>query len=195
MQITITRVDGAIRVNPAPPYITDYLRYYHRSFGTQFYKRVNKFEEILLHATDGEGGCTTLPGFYQHLCKLITKNKDTQVTVDMRTPLPEPDWQAIKDINWNGIASKGLRDYQVEPVIDFLFQAKENSGIVNAAGGFGKTILQAVTFAAFNSLNTILTIPLISKSEDSVFNPYACDPCFTTYIKLLSIHSILVYCN
>jgi len=160
MELIITRVDGALRINPAPPYITEYLRYSHRSFGKEFYKTVNKFETRLLHATDGEGGVTTLPGFFVGICNLIDKHMDTYRVVDLRSELPEPDWQAIRDINWKSIGSSGLRDYQVDPVIEFLFKLNENSGIVNAAGGYGKTIIQAVTYAAFNQLNTILAIPL-----------------------------------
>ena len=160
MHIVITRVDGALKVSPAPPYIIDYLRYSHRSFGRRGYRTVNQFETRLLHATDGAGGITTLPGFFEHLTALIHKKMDTFEVVDLRTPLQEIDWQAIKDINWKAIDSTGLRDYQVDPVVDFLFKLKQNSGIVNATGGYGKTILQAVTYAAFNNLNTILAIPL-----------------------------------
>jgi superfamily II DNA or RNA helicase len=160
MHIVITRVDGALRVNPAPPYIIDYLKYHHRSFGKRGYKTVNKFEERLLHETDGSGGVTTLPGFFEHIANMIHKRGDTYEVDDLRTPLPETDWKAIKDINWKAIGSTGLRDYQVDPVVEFLFKLQQNSGIVNAAGGYGKTILQAVTYAAFNKLNTILAIPL-----------------------------------
>lgn len=149
-----------MRVNPAPPYITEYLQYSHRSFDTKFYKKVNKFETRLLHASDGAGGVTTLPGFFEAICKLAHKHNDKVVVIDQRTPLPDIDLVAVKNIDWAAINSSGLRDYQVDPVLEFLYKAKENSGIVNATGGYGKTIVQAVTYAAFNNLNTILAIPV-----------------------------------
>lgn len=160
MEITITRVDGAMRVTPAPPYLTDYLQYSHRSFETKHWQKVNKFERIMLHATDGSGGITTLPGFFEHICRLIHKHSDRLNVDDRRTVLPELDLAAIRDINWEAINSTGLRDYQLDPVLEFLYKGKENSGIVNATGGYGKTIVQAVTYAAFNKLNTILAIPV-----------------------------------
>lgn len=127
MNLTITRIDGAVRVTPAPPYLVEYLRYSHRSFKTERYQRVNHFETRLLHRIDGEGGIITLQGFFEKICKLIHKNNDTFVVEDQRTPLPEIDWNRVKEI--------GLRDYQVEPVTEFLLKAKEHSGIVNATGG------------------------------------------------------------
>jgi hypothetical protein len=43
--------------------------------------------------------------------------------------MPDPDWNEVKKIK--------LRDYQLEPVLDLLFKGKEDSGVINAAGGFG----------------------------------------------------------
>lgn len=160
MEILITRADGALNINPAPPYITDYLKYSHRSFDVVYYKRVNKFETRFLYTTDGHGGVSTLPGFFTMVCSLVNKNSDKYIVNDLRTVLPEADWDAIKNINWAGIESTGFRDYQVEVVVDFLFKAREGSGIVNATGGVGKTLIMAATYAAFNPLNTILAVPL-----------------------------------
>jgi hypothetical protein len=56
MNINITRVDGAILIDPAPSYITSYLQYSHRSFGLQGYKRVNKFEKKELYTAAPESG-------------------------------------------------------------------------------------------------------------------------------------------
>lgn len=137
MDICITRVDGALRVNPAPPYIVEYLQYHHRGLGTKNYQRVNTFELRLLHSSDGSGGVTTFGGFFEHICKLISKNHDTYRVVDQRTALPDIDLDAINNINWKAIGSTGLRDYQLDPVVDFLFKMKENSGIVSATGGYG----------------------------------------------------------
>lgn len=160
MTITLTRVDGALWINPAPPYITDYLKYSHRSFGLEGWRRVNKFEVKLLHQPAAEGGVITFQGFFEKLCRMIHKHGDLFVVDDQRTPIGEPNLQAIKDINWEAIDSTGPLGYQLEPIVDFLYRAKDNSGIANATGGWGKTVLQAVTYAAYNHLNTILAIPL-----------------------------------
>jgi superfamily II DNA or RNA helicase len=116
------------------------------------YKRECVFVEKLLYATDSEGAIYTLPGFYKDLVGLMNKHMDVVETEDLRTPMLEPDWEAVKKIS--------LRDYQVQPVIDLLFKGKEDSGVINATGGFGKTHIQAITYAAWNKLNTILAIPL-----------------------------------
>lgn len=160
MTITVTRVDGALAIKPAPPYLINYLQYTHRSFETVNWQRVNKFEKKMLYSLQEDGSIITFQGFFERVYGLITKNGDTCVIEDFRTPLGEPDWQAIKDINWEAIGSKGPRDYQFDPIVDFIFKAKENSGIVNATGGWGKTVMQAITYAAFNKKNTILAIPI-----------------------------------
>lgn len=162
MEIALHRVDGALRVNPSPPYVTKYLRYHHRTIVTQGYRQKTVFEERLLHSSDGSGGVTTFQGFFSPICDLIHKHSDTFTVTDDRSPLPEIDWEAIGKINWAAVGSSGLRDYQVDPVIDFLFKLQTNSGIARATGGWGKTILQAATYAAFNRLNTVLAIPLKS---------------------------------
>lgn len=150
MQITLTRIDGGLHVSPAPPYLVKYLRYSHRSFKTVNYRRVNDFEERLLHTPDGSGGVYTLQGFFEKVCEMIHKHYDSFIVDDQRTPMPPVDWARIKKI--------GLRDYQIKPVIE-LFKNANNSGIINATGGWGKTIAQAVTYAAWSDLNTILAIP------------------------------------
>jgi len=160
MEILITRVDGAMSIMPAPPYLVEYLQYYHRGFKLVNYRRVNDFEQRLLHQAQPDGSVITFPGFFDKVVELCHANRDTPVVVDQRTPAPPVAWEAIKGINWAGIGSTGLRAYQFEPIAEFLVKAQNSSGIVNAAGGFGKTIVQAVTYAAFNSLNTILAIPL-----------------------------------
>jgi superfamily II DNA or RNA helicase len=66
--------------------------------------------------------------------------------------MPPIDWTAVKAI--------GLRDYQVTPVVEGLTKGMNDSGVWRAAGGFGKTYCQAINWAAWNSLNTILAIPL-----------------------------------
>lgn len=152
MQIIVTRLDGAVTVNPAPPYLVDYLQYSHRSFETVNWKRVNKFERRLLFTPLQDGGIVTLPGFFCKIKELIARNQDHILEVEARTPLPSIDLARVKKI--------GLRDYQVDVVLDFLSKAQHHSGILNATGGYGKTIMQAVTYAAYHNLNTVLAIPL-----------------------------------
>jgi superfamily II DNA or RNA helicase len=116
------------------------------------YKRECVFTERLLYTTDKDGATYTLPGFYTDILHLVSKNLDVAEIKDLRSPFPEPDWDAVKKIK--------LRDYQKQPVIDLLFKGQEQGGVINATGGFGKTFIQAITYAAWNQLNTILAIPL-----------------------------------
>jgi superfamily II DNA or RNA helicase len=161
MEIHITQVDGAIKVNPAPPYVTSYLQYTHRSFGRQGYEMVNKYDKKLLHTVDTDGGIITFQGFFEKIKALVAKHGDTVKVQDLRTPVGEPNLQAIKDIDWQAIDSTGLRGYQIDPVVEFLYKAQQGSGILNASGGYGKTIMMAVTYAAYSHLGpTILAVPL-----------------------------------
>lgn len=152
MNIKLTRLNGGLHLDIAPPYITNYLQYHHRVMTTKNWKRETVFEKRLLHTADGNGGVFTLQGFYVSLCDLIHKNHDTFTVVDTRTKLPEINWDEIKRI--------GPRDYQIDAVVDFLLRGSEDSGIINATGGYGKTYCQALTYAAWHELNTILAIPL-----------------------------------
>ena len=152
MDITLTRLDGGLHITPAVPYITNYLKYSHRSLEQERWQRVNKFTAKFLYASHASGGIITLPGFYNHICKLIDTNTDICITNDLRTPLPSVDWERIKQI--------GLRDFQLEPFANFLTAIQESSGLCTAAGGIGKTHFQLACYAAFNKLNTIVAIPL-----------------------------------
>lgn len=152
MNIEITRLKRGIHVNVATPYLTKYLKYNHRSMEFINYKKKPVFTERLLHTPDGKGGLFTLQGFFEKVCELIHQAHDTYVVKDLRTPLPDIDWPAVKALN--------PRDYQIEPLVEFLTKGIDNSGVILAAGGWGKTYAQAFTYAAFNSLNTILAIPL-----------------------------------
>jgi len=166
MNITITRNDGGLQINPAPPYITRYLKYQHRSMEIVKYKRVPVFTERALHVSDPDGSVYTLQGFFERICKLIHKNSDTFYVEDLRTSMPAIDWAAVKAV--------GLRDYQVDHVVAGLQKGMQNSGVILAAGGFGKTYCQAFWYAAWHGLNTILAIPL-----KQVFNQ--------TYAKFVEI--------
>lgn len=129
MNITITRINGGLHVTPAPPYLVDYLQYSHRSFKTVNYRRVNKFESVLLHKVS-DGAIVTLPGFFEKICQLIHKHRDHYKVEDLRTPMPEIDLERVLAI--------GLRDYQIEPISEFLMKAQVNSGILTATGGWGE---------------------------------------------------------
>jgi hypothetical protein len=131
MNIELIRLDGGLKVTPAPPYITKYLRYSHRQMGYVNYKRQTIFEERLLHKTDGSGGIYTLQGFFHKLCKLIHKNNDTFVIKDVRAKMPDIDWERVKTL--------GPKEYQIDAIADGLTKGCTESGIYNATGGFGFT--------------------------------------------------------
>jgi superfamily II DNA or RNA helicase len=152
MKIKLTRFDGGLKINPSPVYLLKFLRYFHREMQSIQWKRESVFVEKLLYVSDEEGSIYTLPGFFKEIVDLCHKNMDAVEIEDYRTSMPEPDWAAVKKIK--------LRDYQVEMVLDMLFKGKEDIGVINATGGAGKTYLQAITYAAWNKLNTILAIPL-----------------------------------
>jgi len=135
VEITLSRVDGALGINPAPAYLTNYLQYSHRSFGFEGYKKVNKYDKKQLYSINPDGGLVTFPGFHTKVRELIERNDDTINELDLRTPAGEPDIQRILDINWKGIDSTGLRDYQLDPVLEFLYKAKDTNGICCATGG------------------------------------------------------------
>jgi len=161
MTINLTRVDGAMAVTPIPDYISAYLQYSHRSFGLQGWKRVNKFEKKELFAITEPGRLITFAGFFDRVYDLIVKNGDMAVITDLRTPVKEPNLAAVKNINWEGIGGTGLRDYQVDPVVEFLFKVKDGNGLGCCAGAWGKTILMATTYAAFKHIgSTIIAVPL-----------------------------------
>jgi superfamily II DNA or RNA helicase len=175
MNINITRVDGAILIDPAPSYITSYLQYSHRSFGLQGYKRVNKFEKKELYTAAPESGIISFAGFFDKVSKLIESENDTLVVDDCRTFVKEPNLAAVRDINWDGIDSTGLRDYQIPLLVEFLYKAWAGNGICCAAGGAGKTILMACTYAAFQEIGpTIIAMPL-----KTIFD--------TTYLKFTKL--------
>ena len=151
MKIEIIRFDGGLLFKPAPPYLLKFLRYHSREMQSINFRRECVFKEQILY-TVHEGKVFTLPGFYPAIVKLIDKQGDTKEVRDLRTKLPDIDWARVKQFK--------LRDYQIPLVAELLLKGKEDSGVVNAAGGIGKTHLAAVTYAAWNGLNTILAIPL-----------------------------------
>jgi len=152
MHVEITRFDGGLRLKPFPPYLARYLKYHHREMQTIQYRKECVFVEKLLYAQDASGYAFTLPGFFSAIVGLIHRYHDTYGVEDLRTPLPPTDWNRIRQFK--------LRDYQVPLVAELILKGEQDSGVINAAGGIGKTHLAAVTYAAWNQLNTVLAIPL-----------------------------------
>lgn len=152
MKISITRFDGGLKVQPCPVYLSKFLKYYHRVMQAVGYRRECVMVERMLYSPGEDGSIYTLPGFYHSIVGLVKKNLDVAEVFDLRTPMPNPDWAAVKKIK--------LRDYQQQPALDLIFKGQEDGGVINATGGFGKTHIQALTYAAWNHLNTILAIPL-----------------------------------
>jgi hypothetical protein len=129
MKVQITRFDGGLRVAPCPVYLSKFLKYHHREMKSINFRRECVFTERLLYVTGQDRDIYTLPGFYQDIVHLISKNMDVAETVDVRSAMPEPDWDRVKTIK--------LRDYQQEPTLDLIFKGMQDSGVINAAGGFG----------------------------------------------------------
>lgn len=150
----MTRLKRGLHILPAPTYLTKYLRYKHKSLELVKFKRKPVFKDVLLHQPDqnGAGGVVTFQGFFTSVCKLITDNGDTYEVFDERDPMPEIDWDAVKQI--------GPKDYQIDPLVTLLTEGMTNSGVVHCCGGWGKTFGQAFTYAAWSGLNTILAIPM-----------------------------------
>ena len=132
MKIIITRFDGGLKIQPCPVYLNKFLRYHHREMQSINYKRECVFVEKLLYTNDPDGSIYTLPGFYHDVVKLAGKNLDVIETVDLRSAMPEPDWSKIRTIK--------LRDYQKEPTLDLVFKGMQDSGVINATGGFGENM-------------------------------------------------------
>jgi superfamily II DNA or RNA helicase len=160
MEIELIRVDGAVKINPAPLYLLDYLQYSRRGFAMQNYQRVNDFQKRLLYDQDEDGGIITLAGFFPKICKLIDKHNDLKIIHDHRTPMPAPNWENIKNMNWEAIGSTGLRDYQVDTVLEMVNKAQLENGIINTTGATGKSVYAACLYGAYQQLNTILAVPL-----------------------------------
>ena len=152
MEINITQFDGGLKLSHSPPYLLKFLQYYHKEMKSIQYRRETVFVKRLLYTFDDEKQLYTLPGFFEDIKKLIHKKGDTYRVQDLRTPLPPIDWNRVKKIK--------LRDYQIELVADLLLKGINESGIIDAAGGVGKSYIAAILYAAWNNLNTIVAIPI-----------------------------------
>jgi len=149
--LTITRLDGMIYLSPIEPFLIKYLKYSERTMELRNYRKEVVFKEKLLYRLDDKG-LYTLPGFFDKLVELAHKNHCQVSVIDRRSPMPVPNWELVRTI--------GLRSHQVEHVANFISKGMQSSGLAEATGGWGKTHLQMVTYAAWDSLNTILCIPL-----------------------------------
>jgi len=83
-----------------------------------------------LHTMDDSGAAYTFPGFFKRVTTLLTKEMLNFQVEDLRTPLPEPDWGAVKRIR--------LREYQYAPVAALLTEGLRENGLIEATGGFGE---------------------------------------------------------
>jgi superfamily II DNA or RNA helicase len=152
MEIHVTRIDGALHINPAPPYLTKYLQYTKRGMEMVGWKKETVYTKIQLHKQCDDGSIVTFRGFYRKIEALIAKNGDTMVTRDNRTPLPEIDREAVLKINF--------REHQIPLMVEILDKMQQDDGIVWAATGAGKTHISAGIYAAYNNLNTVIAVPL-----------------------------------
>lgn len=130
MEIHITRIDGAIRVNPAPPYLVKYLQYTKRGMEMVGWKKEIVYTKVTLHKICDDGSLVTFRGFFNKIVALITKNHDTYTVEDLRTPLPEIDREAVLAFNF--------REHQIPLMVELLDKLQQSDGIIWATGGAGK---------------------------------------------------------
>lgn len=136
---TVTLGRGAIVVTDPPPSLKNVLTYWKREL---MFDEVRHIRAVKGHYEDlysiSGNTLTTLPGFGHKILEHFRKIGVPYTIVDKRIPLPEPDFER---------ACKGLRDYQLEPVIETLMAG---GGILSAATGFGKTVMSAAIIKAFD---------------------------------------------
>jgi superfamily II DNA or RNA helicase len=135
--VTLNR--GAITVTDAPGALKERLTYWKREL-TYDRKRHMRTVEGHYENLFSEAGniLTTLPGFGHRILETLRKKGTPFSVVDSRLPLPKPDYEK---------ACKGLRDYQLEPVIQSVMSG---GGILSAATGFGKTVMTSAIIRAFD---------------------------------------------
>ena len=136
---TVTLGRGAIAVTDPPPSLNDELTYWKRelTYDKARHARAVKGHYENLYAKEGNV-LTTLPGFGHRILEHLRKTGTPYSVVDNRMPLPPPDYDR---------ACAGLRDYQLEPVIETLMSG---GGILSAATGFGKTVMASAIIRAFD---------------------------------------------
>lgn len=142
--MTVVTLDrGAITVTSPPASLKGQLTYWKRelAFDERKHMRYVKGRYENLYAVDASGKepvLTTLPGFGHRVLEHLRKSGTPFSVTDRRTPLPKPDYEA---------ACKGLRDYQLDPVITTIMSG---GGILSAATGFGKTVMASAIIRAFD---------------------------------------------
>lgn len=134
---TITLGRGLITVADPPHGLKDRLTYWKRELVKAGHARVVKGHYENLYSESGNI-LTTLPGFGHRILEYLRKTGTPYRLLDGRSPLPKPDFDR---------ACQGLRDYQIEPVVDMLMAG---GGILSAATGFGKTKIASAIINAFD---------------------------------------------
>lgn len=125
--VTLNR--GAITVTDAPGILKERLTYWKRELTYDKKRRMRTVAGHYENLFSEEGNVlTTLPGFGHRILETLRKSGTPFSIVDSRLPLPTPDYEK---------ACNGLRDYQLEPVIQSVMSG---GGILSAATGFGKAL-------------------------------------------------------
>ena len=136
---TVTLGRGAILVADPPASLKETLTYWKRELT---YDKARHVRAVKGHYENlySEAGnvLTTLPGFAHRVMEHLRRTGTKFKVEDRRLPLPEPDLEK---------ACKGLRDYQLEPVLQMLMAG---GGILSAATGFGKTRISAAMISAYD---------------------------------------------
>lgn len=138
---TVTLGRGAITVTDPPTGLKDTLTYWKRELvldKARHMRSVKGHYENLYFEEANSNVLTTLPGFGHKILEYLRKIGAEYSVVDARLPLPTPNIE---------LACKGLRDYQLEPVIETLLAG---GGILSAATGFGKTVMSSAIIRAFD---------------------------------------------
>lgn len=136
---TVTLGYGAITVKDPPIGLKDRLTYWKREllYDLKHHIRTIKGHYENLY-TVSDGVLLTLPGFAHRILEHLRKSGTPHTVVDHRLPISKPNIE---------LACQGLRDYQLEPVIQTLLSG---GGILSAATGFGKTVMASAMIRAFD---------------------------------------------
>lgn len=136
---TVTLGRDAIIVTDPPPGLKEKLTYWKRELTYDKARHVRAVKGHYENLYYEEGNkISTHPGFGHRILEYLRKTGTQYKIEDWRIPLPEPNFE---------LACKGLRDYQLEPVIEMLMAG---GGILSAATGFGKTVIASAIIRAFD---------------------------------------------
>lgn len=152
MEIKLVRHNNYITLNPAAPYLTKYMEYSHREMKIVHWRKETVFTKKKLYDIAADGGLVTFRGFFEKIKELVETNGDTLEVTDVREQLPPIDKDELLKINF--------REHQFDLVNQLLTKLQDHDGVCLATMGAGKTHLSAAIYASYNSLNTILAVPL-----------------------------------